>query len=71
LERRLSGNPHPTDRLTFKRFPWEIAPHDLEFRKVIAAVLGRVETFFFGCVEAGQAQGTITSSMPAVARQSG
>ena len=43
----------------------EIAPHDLEFRKVIAAVLGRVETFFFGCVEAGQAQGTITSSMPA------
>jgi TetR/AcrR family transcriptional repressor of nem operon len=43
----------------------EIAPHDLEFRKVIAAVLSRVETFFLRCIEAGQAQGTITSSMPA------
>jgi len=43
----------------------EIAPHDLEFRKVIAAVLNRVETFFLRCIEAGQVQGTITSSMPA------
>ena len=43
----------------------EIAPHDLELRKVIAAVLSRIETFFVGCVEAGQAQGTITSAMPA------
>jgi TetR/AcrR family transcriptional regulator, transcriptional repressor for nem operon len=43
----------------------EIAPHDLEFRKVIAAVLSRVETFFLRCIEAGQHQGTITSSMPA------
>jgi TetR/AcrR family transcriptional regulator, transcriptional repressor for nem operon len=43
----------------------EIAPHDLEFRKVIAAVLSRVETFFLRCIEAGQAQGTIASSMPA------
>jgi TetR/AcrR family transcriptional repressor of nem operon len=43
----------------------EIAPHDLELRKVIAAVLSRIEAFFVGCIEAGQAQGTITSSMPA------
>jgi TetR/AcrR family transcriptional regulator, transcriptional repressor for nem operon len=43
----------------------EIAPHDLEFRKVIAAVLRRVETFFLRCIETGQAQGSITSSMPA------
>jgi TetR/AcrR family transcriptional repressor of nem operon len=43
----------------------EIAPHDHELRKVIAAVLSRIEAFFVGCIEAGQAQGTITSSMPA------
>jgi TetR/AcrR family transcriptional repressor of nem operon len=43
----------------------EIAPHDLEFRKVIAAVLNRIEIFFLRCIEAGQIQGTITSAMPA------
>ena len=43
----------------------EIAPHDLKLRKVIAAVLSLIETFFVGCVEAGQAQGTITSFTPA------
>ena len=43
----------------------EVAPHDPEFRKIIAAVLGSIEAFFLGCVEAGQAQGTITCSMPA------
>jgi TetR/AcrR family transcriptional repressor of nem operon len=31
----------------------------------IVAVLSRIEAFFVGCIEAGQAQGTITSSMPA------
>lgn len=43
----------------------EVAPHDPEFRKIIATVLTRIETFFLGCIEAGQAEGTITCSMPA------
>jgi TetR/AcrR family transcriptional regulator, transcriptional repressor for nem operon len=43
----------------------EVAPHDPEFRKIIAAVLGGIEAFFLGCIETGQAQGTITCSMPA------
>jgi TetR/AcrR family transcriptional repressor of nem operon len=43
----------------------EVAPHDAKFRKIIAAVLVRIEAFFFQCVEAGQADGTITRSMPA------
>lgn len=44
----------------------EIAPHDLEFREVIAGALKRIESFFLSCVEKGQAAGTITSSRPAV-----
>jgi TetR/AcrR family transcriptional repressor of nem operon len=43
----------------------EIAPHDAEFRKIIAAVLTRIEAFFLRCIETGQAEGTITSSLPA------
>ena len=43
----------------------EVAPHDPEFRKIIAAVLGRIEAFFLGCIEAGRVQGTIRCSMPA------
>jgi TetR/AcrR family transcriptional repressor of nem operon len=43
----------------------EVAPHDPEFRKIIAAVLARIETFFLRCVEAGQADGTIARSMRA------
>jgi TetR/AcrR family transcriptional repressor of nem operon len=43
----------------------EVAPHDAEFRKIIAAMLGGIETFFLRCVEAGQVQGTITCSLPA------
>jgi TetR/AcrR family transcriptional repressor of nem operon len=43
----------------------EVAPHDAEFRKIIAAVLTRIETFFLGCIEAGQAEGTITCSLRA------
>jgi TetR/AcrR family transcriptional repressor of nem operon len=43
----------------------EIAPHDSEFREIIVGVLRRVEEFFLKCVEAGQADGTITRSMPA------
>jgi len=43
----------------------EVAPHDREFRKVIAGVLTRIEMFFLTCVEAGQGDGTIACSMPA------
>jgi TetR/AcrR family transcriptional repressor of nem operon len=44
----------------------EMAPHDQEFREMIAGTLERIEAFFLACVEAGQADGTITSSLPAV-----
>jgi TetR/AcrR family transcriptional repressor of nem operon len=44
----------------------EMAPHDPEFRETIAETLERIESFFLACVEKGQADGTITSSRPAV-----
>jgi TetR/AcrR family transcriptional repressor of nem operon len=44
----------------------EIAPHDREFRETIVETLKRLELFFLDCVERGQADGTITSSRPAV-----
>jgi len=43
----------------------ELAPHDSEFQKIIAGVLNRLESFFLGCIEAGQATGAITRAMPA------
>jgi TetR/AcrR family transcriptional repressor of nem operon len=43
----------------------EVAPHDPHFQKIVASVLVRVEAFFRGCVEAGQADGTITRSLSA------
>jgi len=44
----------------------EMAPHDPEFRETIAETLEQIESFFLACVEKGQADGTITSSRPAV-----
>jgi TetR/AcrR family transcriptional regulator, transcriptional repressor for nem operon len=41
----------------------EMAPHDAEFRKIIASVLDRIERFFLNCIKAGQADGTITRSI--------
>lgn len=43
----------------------EIAPHDAEFQKIIAGVLARIESFFLDCVSKGQADGTVTQSLPA------
>ena len=43
----------------------DVAPHDPDFQKIVAGVLVRVEQFFLGCVEAGQADGTITRSLSA------
>jgi len=37
----------------------------LAFRKIVAAVLVRIEGFFLQCVKAGQADGTITKSQSA------
>jgi TetR/AcrR family transcriptional repressor of nem operon len=63
LSRSLSDRKHKGCMLVNSAL--EIAPHDAEFRKVIARVLTRIEIFFLNCVEAGQAQGTINSSMEA------
>jgi TetR/AcrR family transcriptional repressor of nem operon len=43
----------------------DMAPHDPEFRKVVALVLRRIEAFFLRCIEAGQADGTINAALPA------
>jgi TetR/AcrR family transcriptional repressor of nem operon len=43
----------------------DVAPHDPAFRKVVAEVLIGIETFFLACVRAGQADGTMTRSLPA------
>jgi TetR/AcrR family transcriptional regulator, transcriptional repressor for nem operon len=42
----------------------DVAPHDPEFRKVVAEVLRRIEAFFLKCVETGQTDGTIMRSLP-------
>jgi len=39
----------------------EVAPHDAEFRHVIADVFTQVEAFFRRCVAAGQRSGAITN----------
>jgi TetR/AcrR family transcriptional regulator, transcriptional repressor for nem operon len=39
----------------------EVAPHDPEFRRIIANVLVQVEAFFQRCVIAGQRAGTIST----------
>jgi TetR/AcrR family transcriptional repressor of nem operon len=43
----------------------ELAPHDPEFRTLIAAALNKIEAFFLTCAENGQADKTITRSKPA------
>jgi TetR/AcrR family transcriptional repressor of nem operon len=43
----------------------DMAPHDPGFRKIVAGVLVRIEGFFFNCIRAGQADGTITQSLSA------
>jgi len=43
----------------------DVAPHDPAFRKLVAEVLIGIETFFLTCVRSGQADGTMTRSLPA------
>lgn len=42
----------------------DVAPHDADFQTIVAGVLMRIEAFFLGCIEAGQADGSITPSLP-------
>lgn len=43
----------------------DMAPHDPDFQKVVAGVLVHIERFFLSCIRVGQADGTITRSLPA------
>ncbi|PYE87276.1 TetR/AcrR family transcriptional regulator [Phyllobacterium leguminum] len=43
----------------------EVAPHDPEFQRVVAHVLVEVEAFFRRCIEAGQADETISRDQAA------
>ena len=43
----------------------ELAPHDREFQRVVAGVLVEAEGFFRRLVQAGQKDGTISTSQPA------
>ncbi|MDX3904661.1 MAG: TetR/AcrR family transcriptional regulator [Pigmentiphaga sp.] len=43
----------------------EVAPHDPEFRQIVTGVLEHIEGFFRRCVQAGQLDGTITTSQSA------
>lgn len=63
LSRSLSDRKHKGCMLVNSAL--EIAPHDAALRKIIAGVLIRIETFLLERIEAGQAEGTITCSMPA------
>ena len=65
LQRSLGDREHKGCMLVNSAL--ELAPHDPEFRKFIAGVLTRIETFFRTCAEKGQADGTITRSKSASA----
>jgi TetR/AcrR family transcriptional regulator, transcriptional repressor for nem operon len=43
----------------------EVAPHDVEFQKVVGRSLTLIETFFRRCIAAGQEEGTISAARPA------
>ena len=63
LSRSLSDRRHKGCMLVNSAL--EVAPHDAEFRRIIAGALNRIERFFLDCIAAGQADGTIASAMPA------
>jgi TetR/AcrR family transcriptional repressor of nem operon len=43
----------------------ELAPYDAEFQKIVADEMVFIETFFRGCIAAGQKDGTISADRPA------
>jgi TetR/AcrR family transcriptional regulator, transcriptional repressor for nem operon len=57
VERSLSDRDHKGCMLVNSAL--ELAPHDREFKRVVAAVLRKVEAFFRRCIDAGQRDGTI------------
>jgi len=63
LKRSLSDQEHKGCMLVNAAL--EVAPHDAEFKEDVASVLTQLEAFFFRCVVAGQADGTITKSLTA------
>src|SRR5260370_10325416 len=63
LCRSLNDNEHKGCMLVNSAL--EIAPHDREFQRSIANALARIETFFLHCINAGQADGTVTLSQSA------
>jgi TetR/AcrR family transcriptional repressor of nem operon len=42
----------------------ELSPHDPQFRRVVAEVFERIESFFYKCIKAGQSDGTVTRECP-------
>ena len=42
----------------------ELAPYDAEFQKVVSQEMVFIETFFRGCIAAGQKDGTISPARP-------
>ena len=43
----------------------ELSPHDAEFRQIVSEVFQRIESFFYGCINSGQSDLTITRAQPA------
>ena len=43
----------------------EVAPHDEDFRRIVADELAHIEAFFRRCVQAGQQSGVIATAQPA------
>jgi TetR/AcrR family transcriptional repressor of nem operon len=43
----------------------EVAPHDADFRDVVAKVFVRIEKYMRDCITAGQLDGTISTKQPA------
>jgi TetR/AcrR family transcriptional repressor of nem operon len=63
VDRSLSDRDHKGCLLVNSAL--EIAPHDAQFQEIIATVLCRIENFLLKCARTGQAEGTITRSVPA------
>jgi len=63
VERSLNDRQHKGCMLVNTAL--EVAPHDPGFQEIVAKVLNQIEGFFFQHLKAGQADGSITASMPA------
>jgi TetR/AcrR family transcriptional repressor of nem operon len=43
----------------------EVAPHDADFRDLVAGVFGKIEKYLLDCIASGQSDGTIRTKLPA------